>query len=175
MILSNGIILKVFSGKVFCSNGDTTFQVQVSDKDGEELPELDGLTSNLTAEGVTLLMYYLQSCFLETSIASSNRKHEEQIWIKGPYNFSELKEMPYDSFLLSDYWKQVAGAVKRKAGYRCEKCGSTRRLEVHHTTYEHKGEEHLHPEDLQCLCHDCHSEIHKIKETDEVCKMVQAR
>lgn len=171
IILSNGTILKVFKGKVFRSNGDTTFDVQVSDKNGEEFPELEGLTSNLTSEGVTLLMYYLQSntpYSYPVNENNTNRKRKDKIQLKGQYDFSELKIMPYDIFLQSNYWKEVAKAVKREAGYKCEICGDTKRLEVHHTTYEHKGEEYLYPEDLQCLCHKCHSEVHKKEESDEI-------
>ena len=39
-----------------------------------------------------------------------------------------------------------------KIVYRCEKCGSTKNLVTHHTSYEFKGIEFLAFHTLQCLC-----------------------
>ena len=39
-------------------------------------------------------------------------------------------------------------------------CGSTRNLQVHHTTYEHLGVEPVHLEDLEILCAACHMAKH---------------
>ena len=60
----------------------------------------------------------------------------------------------YREYLRSPEWKKKRLRVIRKAHHRCENCGGTYRLEVHHKTYERLGQERM--SDLQCLCHDCH-------------------
>jgi len=63
----------------------------------------------------------------------------------------------YDKYLASKAWKQ-----KRKemlAMYpQCAVCGATKRLEVHHLTYAHLGNEPL--EDLKVICKSCHKQEH---------------
>jgi phage terminase large subunit GpA-like protein len=54
-----------------------------------------------------------------------------------------------------DWWDYYTPTVRKRAGWRCERCGErTRRLEVHHLTYERFGRELL--MDLQALCEPCH-------------------
>ncbi len=43
---------------------------------------------------------------------------------------------------------------------KCVNCDSKEKLEVHHTTYKHHGDELNHLEDLETLCHDCHEGWH---------------
>jgi hypothetical protein len=42
--------------------------------------------------------------------------------------------------------------VIKKAGYKCEECGNTENLQVHHISYD--------PEILICLCGNCHANKH---------------
>jgi hypothetical protein len=54
-----------------------------------------------------------------------------------------------------DWWTYYRPTIIRRAGGCCERCGAkTRRLEVHHLTYERFGRELL--TDLQGLCEPCH-------------------
>lgn len=84
-----------------------------------------------------------------------------------PFPVEEAREiilnMPYDEFLKTPYWKSISKYVKTVSGNRCQKCGSARRLQVHHMNYQHHGDELHHLEDLICLCKDCHLEIHNEK------------
>lgn len=62
----------------------------------------------------------------------------------------------------SEVW---AAKRKERLGidqYRCRKCSSTSKLEVHHRTYQNLGAEPM--DDLVTVCEDCHREIHKIVE-----------
>jgi len=68
-----------------------------------------------------------------------------------------LGSMPYEEYLQTARWKALAMRVKADRG-RCESCGSTRYLQVHHVTYERLGRERY--EDLQVLCRTCHHELH---------------
>lgn len=66
----------------------------------------------------------------------------------------------YHDYLKTDYWKAVAGAVKAKAKFKCQVCNSPHDLDAHHRTYEHRGNELNHLEDLICLCRRCHGIFH---------------
>jgi hypothetical protein len=64
----------------------------------------------------------------------------------------------YRAYILTNEWKTRRNRVLKLAGYRCEKCGAKRDLQVHHKTYEHLGCE---PDgDLEVLCPDCHRGHH---------------
>lgn len=64
----------------------------------------------------------------------------------------------YAEYLQTAHWKKMSANAKQKAGYRCQVCNSPRSLDVHHRTYERLGYER--PEDVICLCHDCHATYH---------------
>ena len=72
-----------------------------------------------------------------------------------------LKKMKYEDFLQTDYWKLVSEQARINAHYKCQLCGcNDKKLNVHHNTYEHRGEEFKHMEELICLCEDCHNFYH---------------
>lgn len=71
--------------------------------------------------------------------------------------------MRYKRFLRSEYWKHVRELCFELNGKICGVCRVTSRLQVHHTTYDHRGSEHRHMEDLVVLCESCHKEEHNIK------------
>lgn len=74
----------------------------------------------------------------------------------------KLALMPYELFLQTPYWKLVRSLKLYLRSIRyCEICGSNKQLTVHHTTYAHRGSEHLHLNDLQVLCKKCHFNEHK--------------
>lgn len=66
--------------------------------------------------------------------------------------------MTYDEYLASPCWTGRKAAVIRARGYACERCRATSRLELHHKTYARLF--HERPEDVQLLCHRCHSTEH---------------
>ena len=71
-----------------------------------------------------------------------------------------IKSMKYRDFLNTPYWKTVAAYVKYKAKFKCQICGKSGVLNVHHRNYEHHGMEIYHTEDLVCLCAECHNLYH---------------
>lgn len=77
-------------------------------------------------------------------------------WKKTP-----LDSRSYSQFLQSDYWLAVRKSALHRDQYTCQKCGSKNNLHVHHITYEHHGEEHLHLNDLTTVCEACHNQEHK--------------
>jgi len=68
--------------------------------------------------------------------------------------------LTYNDYLTTDYWKEVSRRIKARAGWKCQVCNSPHGLEAHHRTYEHRGNEIEHLEDLICLCRKCHSSFH---------------
>jgi hypothetical protein len=68
--------------------------------------------------------------------------------------------MKYQNYLQTDYWKAVALAVKKRAGYRCQICNSQHDLQAHHRCYDNRGRELEHLDDLTCLCRRCHAIFH---------------
>lgn len=71
-----------------------------------------------------------------------------------------LKTAPYKEFLGSLYWEIVRKYVIARKRGRCELCNTSNHLQVHHRTYEHRGEEYNHLEDLVLLCRNCHAKFH---------------
>ena len=69
--------------------------------------------------------------------------------------------MNYKDYLQTDYWKAVAFKVKERAEFRCVVCNSSEGLSAHHRTYDHRGNELSHLNDLTCLCGACHNLYHK--------------
>lgn len=66
----------------------------------------------------------------------------------------------YSKYLSTDYWKAVAAKVKQNAKFKCQLCNNPQSLDVHHRSYEHRGDEMNHLEDLICLCRRCHKLYH---------------
>lgn len=65
----------------------------------------------------------------------------------------------YNEYIKSPQWKQRREQALARSGYCCEKCGFSKwskKLEVHHITYERLGNERA--SDLQVLCQECHKE-----------------
>lgn len=76
---------------------------------------------------------------------------------------AQLRAMPYEDFLDSDYWQAVRRLVLKRDRHACTKCaaGPKAILQVHHRTYQHHGQEHLFLGDLATLCRQCHKKEHK--------------
>lgn len=70
----------------------------------------------------------------------------------------------YADYRATDYWKQVVHEVKARAGWRCQICNSQHDLHAHHRTYENRGRELAHLDDLVCLCRRCHAIFHGVEE-----------
>lgn len=71
------------------------------------------------------------------------------------------RSLPYEVFLKTGYWYQIRKFVLERDGHRCANCQVTQKLHVHHKTYEHRGDEFNHLEDLITLCERCHEIEHE--------------
>jgi hypothetical protein len=81
---------------------------------------------------------------------------------QGKLDAAALRSMPYANFLKTPYWLAVSHHVKTERPW-CSLCTEPMAgpLEVHHRTYEHRGSEWIHLEDLTVLCRECHQWISK--------------
>ncbi len=69
------------------------------------------------------------------------------------------RKKEYRSYLKSFEWNQIKEELFSVRGKVCEECTSTKRIEVHHLTYENIFNEE--PEDLMILCRECHKKQHQ--------------
>ena len=65
-----------------------------------------------------------------------------------------MTKSEYQRYLASREWALKREAIRQRANNHCERCKYGPFDQVHHLTYEHKGDEPL--EDLQGLCEPCH-------------------
>lgn len=73
--------------------------------------------------------------------------------------------MDYKKYIRSNEWLSVRIDILTNRN-KCERCGSKRKLQVHHLTYVRLGNEE--PSDLEVLCCKCHMNEHnllKVKKT----------
>lgn len=77
----------------------------------------------------------------------------------------KIQYLTYSEFLQTLYWKSIAAFKRKQMNYKCELCGGTKDLNVHHKTYENHGMEHnsqVIKNDLMLVCEECHRGIHSI-------------
>lgn len=81
----------------------------------------------------------------------------------GVWNIKNKKNN-YNRQLKSKEWKNFRKKVFKIKGKKCEICGSTKQLNIHHPFYT-KGKLawQYNPSDMMVLCRDCHKNIHNIK------------
>src|SRR5438105_3787109 len=65
----------------------------------------------------------------------------------------------YDTYIHSSDWREKRHIMLDWAANRCQQCGYSEDLEVHHRTYDRLGNERV-PEDLEVLCSPCHALLH---------------
>lgn len=66
-----------------------------------------------------------------------------------------------DSYYASPAWAQRKAAYFARFHRRCEACGSTDRIDLHHADYTNVGDER--DADLVALCRGCHAECHHLQ------------
>ena len=66
----------------------------------------------------------------------------------------------YQEYLESEFWKQKRKWILIAFGNKCCRCGTKKKLQVHHTNYRNVGNEGIN--DIKGLCWDCHKEEHNV-------------
>ena len=70
----------------------------------------------------------------------------------------------YTNYLCSDDWKYKRNKMIEWFKV-CQKCGTNKKLVVHHLNYDRVPHEKI--DDLLVVCFDCHSKIHKGDTNDD--------
>ncbi|WP_322489409.1 hypothetical protein [Chloroflexus sp.] len=105
--------------------------------------------------GYTFLCDACQKAMIEERYA-----WHQQIQQAQSERLRQLKTMPYAEYLASEEWKARRKRHLRSVGYRCQVCNTQGVvLDVHHRTYQRRGEEHY--TDLLALCRTCHDLFHR--------------
>lgn len=70
----------------------------------------------------------------------------------------DLCALPYEVYLQTVHWQEVRERCLDRDDHRCRRCASRRNLNVHHLTYERRGQERA--IDVITLCRACHELAH---------------
>ena len=77
--------------------------------------------------------------------------------------FTDTSKISYSEQLKHDLWKEKRSSVLMERGSKCEKCGDTNHLQVHHKKYIKDRLAWEYENDLlECLCGSCHMKEHNI-------------
>lgn len=127
---------------------------------------LQGILSNIKKQekyiksGKKLLYWHsiliCQSCKDTHEQKSRIARKEHNLKIEA--RLIELKTMPYREYLQTPEWKATRKQKLKRANYKCQLCNAGGVLNVHHRTYERRGNED--DNDLIVLCQPCHEIFH---------------
>ncbi len=92
---------------------------------------------------------------------SGSRKVQKKAVVKIPINASyrSLGFKTYIDYLQGKWWKGKRLQKLQSVRHRCERCSSTKKLQVHHKHYKSLGREKN--KDLEVLCDSCHDKEHE--------------
>lgn len=85
------------------------------------------------------------------------------------------QQMPYAEFLQTIYWQVIRGQICYLRGNACQGCLAQFGLQVHHQTYEIRGQEFCHLNCLDLLCGLCHKSRHQLTTAEEETKIRKRR
>jgi len=90
-----------------------------------------------------------------------SEKQRKEYDISYQSNLNKLKSLPYSEYLQTSHWIEIRNKHLKRSNYKCQICNKNNKLNVHHRTYERRGEEDYN--DLITLCEDCHNLFHNNK------------
>ncbi len=79
----------------------------------------------------------------------------------------------YAEFLKSEFWKRLSFTVRKNHGFRCQRCGVLDHCQAHHKFYREDWYQ-TQPEDLECVCRECHEAHHGINQQPRPRRVVHA-
>ena len=83
---------------------------------------------------------------------TSNRTVDDEV------EYRLLQAWYEEGYLKSSRWQKKREILHNRAGHRCERCGASEDLHIHHLTYERLRYERS--DDLKVLCKTCHTLAH---------------
>lgn len=79
------------------------------------------------------------------------------VGLKAP-RYTPTRRERYENYIHSSKWRRRRARALMLGGYRCAKCGTRNKLQVHHLSYAHLGNEL--DSELMVLCRGCHQKVH---------------
>jgi hypothetical protein len=122
----------------------------------------DVFTGGHTARAVANTLVHLNKwasvdeLFAEVGLADN--ANSLRVFLAILANVLRLKEMPYDEYLQTPYWKRRAEETKQRYDGRCALDAKHLADDAHHRTYVRRGWEWK--DDLVPLCRACHGHHH---------------
>lgn len=100
-------------------------------------------------------------CYQKYQEAKKQREEESDKLMQEEFaRLRQLRTMPYRDYLETPEWKERRSEHIYASRGRCQICNTNALpLNVHHRTYERRGEEYF--KDLITLCQSCHTLFHK--------------
>lgn len=92
-----------------------------------------------------------------------------------PIEIRYLKTLEYEIFLQSLYWIILREYLFVLRGHKCQVCEKDGVLNVHHLSYDHRGIEYKHLDDLIILCKECHEAQHMEVSIDKVIAILASK
>ncbi len=89
------------------------------------------------------------------------------IWLNKDGIGIKYRRLTYEDLLDTDEWKYFRSRILEDHGYRCDWCGRTNKLQVHHKLYKKLPNGHkiepwkYYNDEVMCLCDDCHKKYHE--------------
>ena len=100
------------------------------------------------------------------------QKDSDELWeILNQNNYETSKYAKYIEYLNSIEWKNKRIEVFKRDDNLCQECKDKPAEQVHHKTYENLYNEPL--DDLVSVCKECHTEIHRLLDIEEMKKIRQ--
>jgi|CXWL01.1.fsa_nt_gi 5-methylcytosine-specific restriction endonuclease McrA len=100
-----------------------------------------------------------ETCWKELS--EESERMYERYEISRRSSMQVLKTMVYSEYLKTPHWQERRKKHLKSTGFRCQVCNASNvTLDVHHRTYERRGQEHY--TDLLSLCRSCHDLFHSV-------------
>ena len=87
-------------------------------------------------------------------IETENNAPRKKRIVSNPYLGPKTPSIGYRKYLNSKEWQAKRLFAIKAAKYKCQRCGATDKLEVHHKDYECLYHERL--KDVEVLCPKCH-------------------
>lgn len=126
-------------------------------KNANDQESIDTITHTILSLGNEIRLRWIPECFefshagvihLLGEIDQANRAAQQEY----------LCSLPYADYLQTEHWQKTRTEALERALHCCQVCNSPTQLNVHHRTYERRGNEL--PEDLIVLCQSCHQLFH---------------
>lgn len=93
----------------------------------------------------------------QESATRIREKYEALAWRRAQDDLRAQQEA-YEQYMSSAAWKRKRMQVLEREQHLCQGCRINRAVHVHHTTYDHFGDELLF--ELVAVCQSCHERIH---------------